>query len=45
VENALLQAAPEISTVIIEGLKEPAPANFVPVSKLLAGNGVNGSHL
>jgi hypothetical protein len=45
VENALLQAAPEISTVIIEGLKEPAPANFVPVTKLLAGNGVNGSHL
>ncbi|MBV8828994.1 MAG: hypothetical protein JO108_07155 [Acidobacteriaceae bacterium] len=45
VETAIFQAAPEISTVIIEGLKEPAPANFVPVSNLLAGNGVNASHL
>lgn len=37
VENAIFQAAPEITTVIIEGFKEPAPADFVPVSDLLTG--------
>ncbi len=37
VENAIFQAAPEIETVVIEGLKEPLPANFVPVSDLLVG--------
>ncbi len=45
VENAIFQAAPEIETVIIEGLKETPPANFVPVSNLLASNGANGSHV
>ncbi len=45
VENAISQAAPEIETVIIEGLKETVPANFVPVSNLLAANGANGSHV
>jgi hypothetical protein len=38
VENAIFQAAPEIETVVIEGLKETPPANFVPVSDLLAGS-------
>ncbi len=38
VENAIVQAAPEISRVIIEGLKETPPANFVPVSELFAGS-------
>jgi hypothetical protein len=45
VENAIFQAAPEIETVVIEGLKETPPANFVPVSSLLAVNGTNGSHV
>lgn len=40
VENAIFQAAPEISNVVIEGLKETPPANFVPVSDLLAGSAV-----
>lgn len=40
VENAIFQAAPEIGTVIIEGLKEPLPANFVPLSDLLVGSRV-----
>ncbi len=37
VENAIFQAAPEIVSVIIEGLKETPPANFVPISDLLIG--------
>jgi hypothetical protein len=37
VEKAILQAAPEISAVVIEGLKETPPADFVPVSDLFAG--------
>jgi hypothetical protein len=37
VEKAIFQAAPEITTVIIEGLKETPPNGFVPVSDLLAG--------
>jgi hypothetical protein len=36
VENTIFQAAPEITTVIIEGLKEAPLSNFVPVSDLLA---------
>ena len=36
VENTIFEAAPEITTVIIEGLKEAPPSNFVPVSNLLA---------
>ncbi len=40
VENALFQAAPEIETVVIEGLKEATPANFVRVSDLLAASRV-----
>ncbi len=40
VENAIFQAAPEISTVIVEGLKETPPANFVPISDLLTGSRV-----
>ncbi len=35
VENSIFQAAPEIETVVIEGLKEPLPANFVPLSNLV----------
>ncbi|MBV8073157.1 MAG: hypothetical protein JO270_24875 [Acidobacteriaceae bacterium] len=35
IENAIFQAAPEISSVILEGLKEPAPPGFVPVSDLI----------
>ena len=38
VENAIFDAAPEIETVLIEGLKEPSPGDFVPVSDLLAGS-------
>ena len=37
VENAIFQAAPEIGGVVIEGLRETPPADFVPVSDLLAG--------
>jgi hypothetical protein len=36
VENTIFQAAPEITTVVIEGLKEAPLSNFVPVSDLLA---------
>ena len=36
IENAIFQAAPEVSTVIVEGLKETPPTNFVPISDLLA---------
>ena len=36
VEKEIFQAAPEITTVVIEGLKEAAPNGFVPVSDLLA---------
>jgi hypothetical protein len=43
VENAIFQAAPEIGSVVIEGLKETPPANFVPVSDLLATSPVSGS--
>jgi hypothetical protein len=38
VEKAIFQAAPEITTVILEGLKEALPNGFVPVSDLLAGS-------
>jgi len=38
IENAIYQAAPEIETVLIDGLRETPPANFVPVSDLLAGS-------
>lgn len=34
IQNAILQAAPEVENVIIEGLKEAPAANFVPVSNL-----------
>jgi hypothetical protein len=37
IEKAIFAAAPEISSVVIEGLKETPPAGFVPVSHLLAG--------
>jgi len=37
IENAIFQAAPEIESVRIEGLKETPPANFVPISDLLTG--------
>jgi hypothetical protein len=40
VENAIFQAAPEIGQIIIEGLKDTPPANFVPISDLLAGSRV-----
>lgn len=40
VENAIFQAAPEIESVVIEGLKESLPAGFVPLSDLLAGSRV-----
>jgi hypothetical protein len=36
IEKAILQAAPEITSVIIEGVKETPRADFVPVSDLLA---------
>lgn len=37
VEKVIFQAAPEITSVIIEGLKETLPAGFVPVSDLVNG--------
>ena len=37
VEKAIFQAAPEITRVILEGLKETPPADFVPIGNLLAG--------
>lgn len=37
VEGLIFGAAPEISTVVIEGLKETPQADFVPLSDLLAG--------
>jgi hypothetical protein len=37
IEKAIFQAAPEVTSVIVEGLKEPAVAGFVPVSDLLSG--------
>jgi hypothetical protein len=40
IENVIFQAAPEIATVVIDGLKEAPSANFVPVSDLLAGSRV-----
>lgn len=40
IENAIFQAAPEIASVVIEGLKETPPAGFVPISDLLASSRV-----
>jgi hypothetical protein len=37
VENAIFQAAPEITSVVLEGVKEAPDPGFVPVSDLLAG--------
>jgi hypothetical protein len=37
IENAIFQAAPEIHSIVLEGLKEAPAAGFVPVSELLAG--------
>ncbi|HEX7360160.1 MAG TPA: DUF5947 family protein [Bryobacteraceae bacterium] len=34
IEKTIFQAAPEIGSVTIEGIREPAPANFVPLSQL-----------
>ena len=36
IEKAIFQAAPEITTVLVEGLKDAPPNGFVPVSDLLA---------
>ncbi len=38
IEKAIFQAAPEITNVIVEGVKEPVPVDFVPVSNLFAGS-------
>jgi hypothetical protein len=38
IENAIFEIAPEIERVLIEGLKEAPPVDFVPVSDLLAGS-------
>jgi hypothetical protein len=37
IEKEILQAAPEITSVIVEGLREASRTDFVPVSELLAG--------
>ncbi|HSU60663.1 MAG TPA: hypothetical protein VLI55_15225 [Bryobacteraceae bacterium] len=37
IEAAVYQAAPEIASVIVEGLQEPPEPNFVPLSNLMAG--------
>jgi hypothetical protein len=36
VESAIYQAAPEVTGVVIEGIKEAPSADFVPLSDLLA---------
>lgn len=38
IENTILQAAPEIESIAIEGLKETPVDGFVPVSELLASS-------
>jgi hypothetical protein len=38
IEKAMFQAAPEITTVVVEGLKDAPPNGFVPVSDLLASS-------
>lgn len=40
IETAIYQAAPESTSVIVEGFKEPVPIDFVPVSNLLNGSRV-----
>ena len=40
IESLLYQAAPEITTILVEGYKDPPAANFVPLSNLMAGAGV-----
>lgn len=37
IQAAIFQAAPEITSVIVEGFQDPAVPNFVPLSELLAG--------
>jgi hypothetical protein len=37
IEDALYEAAPEVEGVVIEGLRKPPVAGFVPVADLLAG--------
>lgn len=34
IEKAIFEAAPEIGSILVEGIKEPTPANFVPLSQL-----------
>jgi len=40
IEKAIFQAAPEITSVVVEGVKETPAADFVPVSELLTGSQV-----
>jgi hypothetical protein len=40
IEKAIFQAAPEITTVILDGLKETPLPDFVPITDLLAGSRV-----
>jgi hypothetical protein len=40
IEKVIFQAAPEIATVVLEGLKDTPPNGFVPVSDLLASSSV-----
>jgi hypothetical protein len=37
IEKSIFQAAPEITTIVLEGFKETPPNGFVPISDLLAG--------
>lgn len=34
IERTIFEAAPEIGSILVEGIKEPVPANFVPLSEL-----------
>ena len=37
VEEAIYEAAPDLTSLVVEGLEEPAPSGFVAVEKLLGG--------
>jgi hypothetical protein len=40
IEAAIYQAAPEITSVIVEGFQNPPTPDFVPLSNLMAGAGL-----
>ncbi len=38
IDAAIYQAAPEIVAIVVEGFREPAAPNFVPLSNLMSGS-------